>query len=199
MRSRDLSGRVPRLLSPFFISSLEILLSFFHHEKLLALAVFLSLFFFPPSATSVLRQSAANDQHILTGIIALCALLPASRWKPILEWIRQIHTCFLSPRPHPATQVQFGLLRHNCESVCPFFFLLLFFYFSAQNGRFASVDLAKADQKKGHKSLFYFCWKVEKPHKRLHVVRPEELNSRPEPCAAGQRGMEQDGQRAIRY
>lgn len=181
MRSGDLSGLVPRLLSLCFISSLKLLSSFFHPEKVPVLAGFFFFFlvFFPPSATSVLRQSAANNQHILNGIIALCALLPASRWKPILEWIRQIHTCFLSPHPHPATQVQFGLLWGTIASLSAFFFfcfflLLIFFSFLSTKWRigFSSAVLAKADRKKRHKSLFYFCWEVEEPHTRLHVVRP---------------------------
>lgn len=181
MRSRDLSGLVPHLLSSVFY-----LFWAFSTLKKFWLWQFFSFFFPPPSATSVLRQSAANNQHILTGIIALCALLPASLWKPILEWIRQIHTCFLSPHPHPATRVHFGLLRHNCRSVCPIFFSCFSsFFLCTKSNRILQRAFGQSSpppRKKGYKSLFYFCWKVEEPHKRLHVVRPEELNSRPEPC-----------------
>lgn len=153
MRSGELSGLVPCLLSPpwSYFQAFSTLKKF-----RLSQGFFFFLVFFPPSATSVLRQSAANNQHILNGIIALCALLPASRWKPILEWIRQIHTCFLSPHPHPATQVQFGLLWGTIASLSAFFFfcffLLLIFFFSFLSTKwrigFSSAVLAKADRKK---------------------------------------------------
>lgn len=207
MRSGDLSGLVPRLLSLCFISSLKLLSSFFHPEKVPALAgFFFFLVFFPPSATSVLRQSAANNQHILNGIIALCALLPASRWKPILEWIRQIHTCFLSPHPHPATQVQFGLLWGTIASLSAFFFfcfflLLIFFHFSAQNGgsgsqvRFWPKQTEKKDTNPSFTS-------AEKWRNRIRDFTSSDRRNwtrDPNTVAAGPKGMERNGQRATRY
>ena len=43
------------------------------------------------------RQSTLNNQHILTGIMALCSPRP-HRWKPTSLWVRHIHTVF-KPTP----------------------------------------------------------------------------------------------------
>lgn len=64
------------------------------------------------------RQSTLNNQHILTGIMALCSP-PPHRWKPSSQWVRHIHTVFkltptstdLCPVLPPEHQ------RHNLKSL----------------------------------------------------------------------------------
>lgn len=193
MRSGELSGLVPRLLSPPW--------SYFQAFSTLKKFRLSQGFFFFSRFFSTLRHKCAQAEcseqstHPEWYNSSLCS--PPGQ--PLEAYFRMNPAdthLFFKPTPTSSDPgpVWFTL-RHNCESVCLllllFFFVVDFFFsFLSTKWRigFSSAVLAKADRKKRHKSLFYFCWEVEEPHTRLHVVRPEELNSRPEHCRRGTEG-----------
>lgn len=124
MRWRDLSGLVPHLWCVFHLLP-EATFELFPPLKKFWLWQFFSFFFFPPTATSVLRRSAANNQHILTGIIALCALLPASQ--PLEAYFRMNPAdthLFSEPTPTSSDPGPVWFYWDTIASLsAPFFFL----------------------------------------------------------------------------
>lgn len=129
MRSGDLSGLVPHLLSLCFISSLKLLSSIFHPEKVPAVAGF----FFFSRFFSTLRHKCAQAEcseqstHPEWYNSSLCS--PPGQ--PLEAYFRMNPAdthLFFKPTPTSSDPgpVWFTL-RHNCESVCLLLLLLFFF------------------------------------------------------------------------
>lgn len=127
MRSGDLSGLVPRLLSLCCISSLKLLSSIFHPEKVPALAgFFFSRFFSTLRHKCAQAECSEQSTHPEWYNSSLCS--PPSQ--PLEAYFRMNPAdthLFFKPTPTSSDPgpVWFTL-RHNCESVC--LLLLLFFF-----------------------------------------------------------------------